>query len=273
MNYSFITSYERDNETDLDFAQARYYKSAHGRFTSVDPIMITKKRLRDPQSINLYAYSRNNPLKYVDPTGEYFVGANGKGRVAFKINDNGKIVLGKNASADLVRMARLINKTGSETALAQFAASATNETKNHFKIESKEKNNDLLGLHQAHDKNGKPLKWEAGADGTGKFDGKPAYIKDKDGNMVYKEATITVYEGNITKGELEAQQRINGDPNLTKSEVVVGVFSHEVDHNTNQEAIDAIRDRQEGRPNNLDVEQPADEVEREVFEEIKKKRP
>jgi hypothetical protein len=41
----------------------------------------------------------------------------------------------------------------------------------------------------------------------------------------------------------------------------------------NQQAIDAIRDRQEGRPNNFDVEQPAKAVEREVFEEIKKKRP
>jgi hypothetical protein len=235
--------------------------------------MITKKRLRDPQSINLYAYSRNNPLKYVDPTGEYFVGANGKGRVGFKINDKGKIVLGKNASADLVRMARQINKTGSETALAQFSAAATNETKNHFKIESKEKDNDKLGYHQPHDKNGKPLEWERGANGTGKFDGQPAYIKDKDGNMVYKEATITVFEGNITKGELEAQRTDIGDPNLTKSELAVGIFSHEVDHNTNQEAIDAIRTRQEGGTDPLDVEKPAEAVETKVFEEIKKKRP
>jgi RHS repeat-associated protein len=273
-----FTGYERDTETDLDFAQARMYNKNHGRFTSPDPIMITKKRLRDPQSINLYAYSRNNPLKYIDPTGEYFVGTNGK-RVGFKITDKGKIVLGKNASADLVRMARLINKTGSETARTQFADAATNETKNHFKIEDKSQNNKndlgygLLGLHQAHDKNGKPLKWEAGADGTGKFDGQPAYIKDKDGNMIYKEATITIFAGNIDKAELAEQQRINKDPALTKSEVAVGVFSHEVDHNTNQDAIDAIRDRQQGRPNNLNVEEPAELVEKQVFEEIKKKRP
>ncbi|MCV4753858.1 hypothetical protein OFC37_30820, partial [Escherichia coli] len=31
-----FTGYERDTETDLDFAQARYYNKSHGRFTSPD---------------------------------------------------------------------------------------------------------------------------------------------------------------------------------------------------------------------------------------------
>ena len=31
------TGYEKDDESGLDFAQARYYNSSHGRFTSVDP--------------------------------------------------------------------------------------------------------------------------------------------------------------------------------------------------------------------------------------------
>ena len=31
-------------------------------FTSVDVILITEQRLEDPQRINLYTYSRNNPL-------------------------------------------------------------------------------------------------------------------------------------------------------------------------------------------------------------------
>jgi RHS repeat-associated protein len=64
-----FTSYERDAETDLDFAQARMYHKNHGRFTSVDPIFIKEDRLRDPQQINLYAYVRNNPLSLTDPTG------------------------------------------------------------------------------------------------------------------------------------------------------------------------------------------------------------
>ena len=65
-----FTSYERDNESELDFAEARYYNPAHGRFTSTDPIIMSYKRAVDPQRINLYAYARNNPLAFVDPDGE-----------------------------------------------------------------------------------------------------------------------------------------------------------------------------------------------------------
>ena len=65
-----FTGYQRDEETNLDFAQARMYSSQLGRFTAVDPINITSGRLADPQRINLYAYARNNPLKIVDRSGE-----------------------------------------------------------------------------------------------------------------------------------------------------------------------------------------------------------
>jgi RHS repeat-associated protein len=65
-----FTGYQRDNEIGLDFAQARYYNNQHGRFTSVDPIIMTPERLSDPQQINLYVYVRNNPLMFSDPTGE-----------------------------------------------------------------------------------------------------------------------------------------------------------------------------------------------------------
>src|ERR1700682_2223361 len=64
-----FTSKERDAETGLDFFGARYMSSAQGRFTSVDPIWITKERMLDPQRLNLYAYGRNNPLRFIDPDG------------------------------------------------------------------------------------------------------------------------------------------------------------------------------------------------------------
>jgi RHS repeat-associated protein len=60
---------ERDSETGLDYFNARYYGSTQGRFTSVDPIVMTNDRLVDPQTINLYGYCRNNPLAYTDPFG------------------------------------------------------------------------------------------------------------------------------------------------------------------------------------------------------------
>jgi RHS repeat-associated protein len=64
-----FTGKERDAESSLDYFGARYMSSAQGRFTSVDPIWITKERLLDPQRLNLYAYGRNNPLRYIDPQG------------------------------------------------------------------------------------------------------------------------------------------------------------------------------------------------------------
>ena len=41
------TGYERDAESNLDYAQARYYNSAHGRFTSVDPLTASAS-IRNP---------------------------------------------------------------------------------------------------------------------------------------------------------------------------------------------------------------------------------
>lgn len=63
-----FTSYERDPETSLDYAQARYYSSTQGRFTSVDPLPASGLTL-NPQTFNRYSYVFNRPLRYVDPSG------------------------------------------------------------------------------------------------------------------------------------------------------------------------------------------------------------
>jgi RHS repeat-associated protein len=63
------TGKERDEDTELLYYEARYYNSNIGRFISIDP---WSGDITDPQSLNKYAYVRNNPLKYVDPEGESF---------------------------------------------------------------------------------------------------------------------------------------------------------------------------------------------------------
>jgi RHS repeat-associated protein len=63
-----FTGYEKDTETDLEFAQNRYYSNKLGRFTSVDPLMASGKA-RTPQTWNRYIYVRNNPLNLTDPSG------------------------------------------------------------------------------------------------------------------------------------------------------------------------------------------------------------
>jgi RHS repeat-associated protein len=64
-----FTGKERDGETGLDYFGARYFSAAQGRFTSADDFF-KDSHVADPQSWNKYAYTRNNPLRYVDPTGE-----------------------------------------------------------------------------------------------------------------------------------------------------------------------------------------------------------
>lgn len=70
-NYTFLTQKERDNETGLDYFGARYYASTQGRFTSSDPMIIAIQKLLDPQQWNMYSYTRNNPVRFTDPTGKY----------------------------------------------------------------------------------------------------------------------------------------------------------------------------------------------------------
>ena len=64
-----FTGKERDSESGLDNFGARYDSSSLGRFMSPDAFY-KDSHVGDPQSWNEYAYARNNPLRYVDPTGE-----------------------------------------------------------------------------------------------------------------------------------------------------------------------------------------------------------
>ncbi|MDT0403887.1 polymorphic toxin-type HINT domain-containing protein [Streptomyces edwardsiae] len=57
----------QDVSTGLTHLGAREYDPSTGRFLSVDPIM----DLTDPQQINGYTYSNNNPLTFSDPSGLY----------------------------------------------------------------------------------------------------------------------------------------------------------------------------------------------------------
>jgi RHS repeat-associated protein len=50
------------------YLRARYYNPAIGRFLSEDT---NTGKATDPLSLNFYTYCKNNPIKYVDPTGHY----------------------------------------------------------------------------------------------------------------------------------------------------------------------------------------------------------
>jgi RHS repeat-associated protein len=70
-NKWFFTGKERDAESGNDYFGARYYASSMGRFMSPDPSGLDYADPTNPQSLNLYSYALNNPLKNTDPTGLY----------------------------------------------------------------------------------------------------------------------------------------------------------------------------------------------------------
>jgi RHS repeat-associated protein len=59
---------ERDPEGPRYYDHARHHDTALGQFTSPD---LLQGKIEDPQSWNRYTYTRNNPLKYVDPNGKW----------------------------------------------------------------------------------------------------------------------------------------------------------------------------------------------------------
>ncbi|MBX3297681.1 MAG: hypothetical protein KF762_18430 [Acidobacteria bacterium] len=82
-----FTGYQKDEETQLDFAEARMYQNLHGRFTAVDPLLASGKSA-DPQTFNRYVYVMNNPLIYTDPTG--LQAGNYTGSVYYKVLEDGR---------------------------------------------------------------------------------------------------------------------------------------------------------------------------------------
>lgn len=69
-----FTNYERDDETGTDYAVNRQYLTSVGRFMRPDPVDGNRG---DPQSLNRYAYARNDPINFVDPLGLLFAAPGG----------------------------------------------------------------------------------------------------------------------------------------------------------------------------------------------------
>jgi RHS repeat-associated protein len=61
-----FTGHEKDDETGLIYAKARFYDSDVGRFLSEDDFL---GEVDSPPSLHRYAYALNNPLVFIDPSG------------------------------------------------------------------------------------------------------------------------------------------------------------------------------------------------------------
>jgi RHS repeat-associated protein len=66
--YRFTGQRIEDN-TDLYFYQSRWYDPVVGRFLQADSIV---PEPGNPQGLNRYSYTINNPMRYIDPTGHAY---------------------------------------------------------------------------------------------------------------------------------------------------------------------------------------------------------
>ena len=65
-----FTGYQKDNETGLYYANARYYDSATARFLREDP---ADGNINNTPSLHRYMYANGNPNKFLDPSGKFGV--------------------------------------------------------------------------------------------------------------------------------------------------------------------------------------------------------
>jgi len=64
---TFYAGHRRDDESGMFYMKARWYDPGAGRFMSVDPLV---RDATNPQSMNPYSYTENNPVNGIDPTGQ-----------------------------------------------------------------------------------------------------------------------------------------------------------------------------------------------------------
>jgi RHS repeat-associated protein len=63
-----------DGNLGLLYLNSRYYNGVQGQFTTEDPVFLStpsQQNIQDPQSLNAYSYSEDNPITREDPWGKY----------------------------------------------------------------------------------------------------------------------------------------------------------------------------------------------------------
>jgi RHS repeat-associated protein len=85
----FVTDFASlmgDTSGELNDATFREYNPTEGRWMSPDPAGLAAVDLTNPQSLNRYAYVRNNPTTLIDPTGLYCTQPDANGVIHCVVN-------------------------------------------------------------------------------------------------------------------------------------------------------------------------------------------
>ncbi len=93
---------------------ARLYSTTLGRFLSVDPVVGS---VGDPQSWNAYTYTRNNPVRLIDPSGTFFEEPGDSTPAAQQGNVCGEVCRALHLIADAQRWCAVVDCTPKPTEL------------------------------------------------------------------------------------------------------------------------------------------------------------
>ncbi len=136
-----------DDESGLIYLQARYYSPSTGRFITKDTY---EGEINNPLSLNLYTYVHNNPLKYIDPSGnvavdpllwEYNYKINEQKIAWAEANERGNAVAKAAAAAEATRLRTEFNKkTENNKSLRDGLLSSTDAVLNRFNVTNTDNN-------------------------------------------------------------------------------------------------------------------------------------
>ncbi|RJX36755.1 RHS repeat protein [Paenibacillus pinisoli] len=98
-----------DSSTELQYLRARWYDPITGRFVNEDTY---QGDIYKTQTLNYYTYVINNPLKYIDPTGNYCVSADGNWAHAGECKDLQKSYWFPDANQPVVENGYLVGRGG-----------------------------------------------------------------------------------------------------------------------------------------------------------------
>ncbi|MFC4959329.1 polymorphic toxin-type HINT domain-containing protein, partial [Streptomyces mauvecolor] len=141
----------KDTDTGLTHLGAREYDPETGRFISVDPILADQ----DPQSLNGYTYSNNNPLTLADPSGERPAGTC-DGTAQCKSPDG--VVIQDLWSYDTDKWTVKFKKSD-ETKAVLYGGVVVNKTKSYKKLQKK-----IAEGIRTYQRNGYKFGYDAAAD-------------------------------------------------------------------------------------------------------------